>query len=151
MRITISGRSKHVDTKIIRKALQWYGRELMPKLHKEIRLEVEIVRNLRKQEGVDGGAAWIGLSKRKPRDFCIEIDSALGMRNALKILAHEMVHVKQFAKREMIDHENAKHVSWHGKRYLCHTDDRYWTLPWEVEAYGLEPGLYYRFRRDTGI
>jgi len=150
MRIAIQGKHHKVNHAIIRRALQWYAKDLLPALTTKICLDLEISANLQRDEGIQGAATWLHTAIR-PRHFAMELDANLDLRNTLKILAHEMVHVKQFARGELIDLENTSAATWQGKRYRIHDDDRYWTLPWEIEAYGREPGLYHRFRKLTGI
>lgn len=72
----------------------------------------------------------------------------------LKTLAHEMVHVKQYALRELTKNlvvSRGGKVSmvsyWKGEKYKAkRKEDEYWDCPWEIEAYGREEGLYRRFR-----
>lgn len=61
----------------------------------------------------------------------------------ISVLAHEMVHVKQYVKGELVDH--GRYCSWHGKKYAAEVDinsEEYFFSPWEVEAYGMQVGLY---------
>lgn len=76
----------------------------------------------------------------KPRDFLIELYPHLAAYDILKTLAHEMVHVKQYAYSEM----NEEGSRWKGNRVDITTID-YWTEPWEIEAHGMEPGLFTKF------
>ena len=62
----------------------------------------------------------------------------------LKTLAHEMVHVKQFALGELIWPEHNKYPKWFGKR-INYEHTSYWDLPYEVEAHGREKGLVYQW------
>jgi len=53
--------------------------------------------------------------------------------------------VKQYAKGEMKDMRRPAHiVKWLGEKYEINEID-YWEQPWEIEAYGREKGLYYKF------
>jgi hypothetical protein len=61
-----------------------------------------------------------------------------------------MVHVKQFATGELVDNPSGKTVKWQGKRVTLRDDDGYWTLPWEIEAYGRELGLFVRWAAANG-
>ena len=65
-------------------------------------------------------------------------------------LAHEMVHVKQWAKDEMYEYMNiAGLVRFKGEKvHMAITD--YWDYPWEIEAYGRQLGLFIRFCENTG-
>ena len=70
------------------------------------------------------------------------------MKKVLTTLAHELVHVKQYATGEMRDRDNAI-VEWMGEKY--NQDElEYWEHPWEIDAYGREVGLYIRFMRNYG-
>jgi len=50
------------------------------------------------------------------------------------VLAHEMIHVKQYAKRELIVNSKQE-VMWKGKKYFFHNADDGDPPPWEHEAY----------------
>ena len=64
-----------------------------------------------------------------------------------RVLAHEMVHVKQYARGEIKDHwvdGKPPSVMWRGKIWR-ETKREYIPVldaPWEIEAYGREVGLY---------
>ena len=74
------------------------------------------------------------------RDFEIEIDRKLTLRKLLETVAHEMVHVKQYARKEL----NPYHNKWMGKT-VNPAKVAYWDLPWEIEAHGRELGLFVRW------
>ena len=76
---------------------------------------------------------------RKPREFLIEINPHIGAREILDTLAHEMVHVKQYAYSET----NESLTRWKGQ-YISDDVD-YYDQPWEVEAYGMAVGLFTKF------
>lgn len=61
--------------------------------------------------------------------------------NWLATLAHEMVHVKQFAKNEL---DSALTV-WKGKD---HTNTDYWDAPWEKEARRLQNKMVVVFEKE---
>jgi ABC-type uncharacterized transport system substrate-binding protein len=135
---------------VLRSALQWYARDLMPQLTTKISIELNIVANLVRDEQMDAAVTWLE-DPVKPRQFVMEVDADLDLDRTLEMLAHEMVHVKQFAFGELIDNPSGKTVKWQGKRVSVRDDDGYWTLPWEIEAYGRQPGLFARFCRHKGI
>lgn len=70
-------------------------------------------------------------------------------------LAHEMVHIKQYAKRELGDEitlaKGTKEYSvtkWQGKFWKPKKrEDSYFDSPWEIEAYGRGIGLHSRWRK----
>ena len=83
-----------------------------------------------------------------PRDFSIEVDHTQGLRKMLETVAHEMVHVKQYARSEMTDWIiEDKFYKWKGDFVPESTD--YWDLPWEIEANGREVGLFIRWAQDN--
>jgi hypothetical protein len=76
----------------------------------------------------------------KPREFLIELNPGIGARDILETLAHEMVHVKQYAYSEM----NESSTRWRGTKVNVDNMD-YWFEPWEIEAYGMSTGLFTKF------
>jgi len=75
-------------------------------------------------------------------------DPESGEEDPLAVLAHEMVHVKQYARGELVDH--GKYCSWHGKKYeeTELSSEEYFFSPWEVEAFGMQVGLYRMYCRS---
>lgn len=144
MRIKVRGRSVSVDAETVIKAVDFYGRYLMgDRLAKNLSVNIEFERF---KKGSDEYAfVDYELEESRLRDFILTIDSRLSKKETLLALAHEMVHVKQYAKGEMRDLSRPmRMIRWQGKRYL-HEDMDYWELPWEIEAYGREKGLYIKF------
>jgi len=74
------------------------------------------------------------------REFELEIDKTQPLRRLLETVAHEMVHVKQYARREL----HPATDNWMGKTYNPKKVS-YWDLPWEIEAHGREVGLFIRY------
>ena len=77
---------------------------------------------------------------RKAREFEIELHPGIGAAEILKTLAHEMTHIKQYAYNET----NENLTRWKGLRVDPDNLD-YWVQPWEVEAHGMESGLFSKF------
>lgn len=76
-------------------------------------------------------------------DYTIII--AKDAKNKIKILAHEMVHVKQYINKELVDEIEPEtqvgFTSWKGARF----DGDYYDRPWEIEAFGLQRSLFHRY------
>ena len=110
---------------------------LMPRMRT---LEVEV--NLCNPTGALGYC----LETDNNRTFEIEVDRTQPLRRLLETVAHEMVHVKQYARREL---HPSKHT-WCGKTY---NPDKvsYWDLPWEIEAHGREIGLFIRWAEENKL
>src|SRR6185312_15624526 len=94
-----------------------------------------------------GDCLWID-NNDSPREFHIRINSTLRKKRQLMALAHELVHMKQFAKNEMRDMIRGPLVSWNTKwkkDYVNEKKIHYYDLPWEIEAHGREYGMYVRY------
>jgi hypothetical protein len=127
--------------------------KLMPRM-KNLDITIEFKNKLVSDEGVYGSAYSEDSRTKNPREFRIEVDSALKMRALLQTICHEMVHVKQYARNELdlgMDFDLAedgcglvakKYSIWHGER-VGNLD--YWDQPWEIEARGRECGLFIRW------
>ena len=77
---------------------------------------------------------WISFFKQ------IEINSKLSGVNILQTLAHEIVHVKQYIRGETDECLS------HWKGIKVDTDRiEYFSYPWEIEANGVETGLFTNF------
>ena len=143
MHITTVGKPKKVSMKLCKEAVQFYGQHLLGKrLYEKIELTLEF-------DASDLGSTVYGFcdwndDNHKARDFTIIVHPDLHKKTMLTVLAHEMVHVKQYAKGELKDYVRMKSVKFQGKIYDDNKLD-YWDHPWEIEAHGREKGLYYRF------
>ena len=91
----------------------------------------------------DGGSAGPIDSINRPREFEIYINPSAGKRKQLITIAHEMVHVKQFARNELKYNTRRNVDKWQGQ-YISREVD-YFDKPWEIEAFGRELGLYLRY------
>jgi len=64
-------------------------------------------------------------------DYEIDVKRTLDMRTMLTTLAHELIHVKQYARGELTQ-DNEAGID-------------YWDRPSEIEAHGRETGLFIRW------
>lgn len=103
------------------------------------RLKTNITIRFHHQLFVDRENTCAGLCEAEgKRNFVIDV--AL-YSNWLATLAHEMVHVKQFARGEL----NESLTRWKNKD--C-SDTEYWDQPWEVEARELQYDLVIKFENQ---
>ncbi|MGS2739863.1 hypothetical protein [Sinomicrobium sp. M5D2P17] len=79
------------------------------------------------------------------RHIIIRIDPRLDAIRRRLVLAHEMIHVKQYAKQELIVLDK-DHVIWAGKKHYTHIYNK--QAPWEMEAYKADRLLARRFRKE---
>ena len=81
-------------------------------------------------------------SQRKPRSFKIRLRKKKSHKSLIKTLAHELVHVKQFALGEMSEF----HDRW--RDGVDYKDTEYFDLPWEIEARMMEHVLYDKYKNS---
>lgn len=145
MQASVSGTTDKKFIGVVQKACEFYLSLLLPRnIAKNVVIEVEFEKKL--DNDADGYCDVTGVNTRnKPREFLIQIRKNKSKRYMMMTLAHEMVHVKQFAMGEMDENMNL----WKGKRLSSKTD--YWDMPWEIEAYGREYGLWSRFSQKYKI
>jgi len=109
----------------------------------KLKVSVKMAYNLAKNSDRTGGVWWMD-SYRSPIDFDIEIDGCCNWATTLTSLAHELVHVKQMALGEWTQNEHGTSNRWLGQ-LIDVSKYHYRDLPWEIDAYGREAGLYIRF------
>ena len=109
------------------------------KLCKHIVIELELKSNFK-----DHGDCEVleYNSQRKPRSFKIRLRKKKSHKSLIKTLAHELVHVKQFALGEMSEF----HDRW--RDGVDHKDTEYFDLPWEIEARMMEHVLYDKYKNS---
>ena len=103
--------------------------------------------NLKEQMPGYGNCTYLDDMER-PKEFDLEIkvNEHVTYKALMRSIAHELVHVKQFCTGEMRDHIRSDHTSWKKEKFDTAKLD-YWFQPWEIEAHGMEVGLYTHFRR----
>ena len=107
-----------------------------PRLSKHIVIELELKKNFKDHGDCD---ILEYNSQRKARTFKIRLRKKKSFKSFIKTLAHEMVHVKQFALGEMSEF----HDRW--KDGVDYKDTPYYDLPWEIEARTMEHVLYDKY------
>lgn len=124
----------------IRRAAEFYAERLgmTQRLRDKITLFIKIERE---QFGFAGLCSWLD-DYIGPKEFEIQILDQ-GKHETLRTLAHEIVHVKQYAKgqlRDLISQQDM--VVWNGARKkLADDTEDYMSQPWEAEAFSMEDKL----------
>ena len=125
-------------------AVTFYGEVLLGKrMANNVEVFVKLSKDLKKKEQAYGFCHITDDSLSRPREFMIELDASMRhpFSQILTWLAHEMVHLKQFVRKELWDYETGR-VQWKSREYgRVDYDDQ----PWEKEAYRLEEKLYEEF------
>ena len=153
MFITISGyRSQNKFLcSLLENAAEFYAGLMMRKdLVKNIDLDIIIVKRLKKKEKCYGYCYLGDTQNWRPREFKIEMDGSVSLKLMLATLAHEMVHLKQWARRQMQDYEDHRAPRrWKSQSIRVTGKGRltYRKLPWEKEAYKWEKRLVNEFKK----
>ena len=135
------------ERKILKMATHFYASRLMSdRLSNTLEISVNVIKDFYVKNKILGEAFpkddVLGLPSNKQFVINLEWNNKLGKR-VLQCLAHEMVHVKQYAKGELKFHERGNLVTFQREQYQ---GDEYWESLWEIEAYGREVGLYQKFK-----
>lgn len=86
--------------------------------------------------------ALYGRKRKNPREFEVVIKKGK-TDTMLRTLAHEFVHVKQFAMNELV-YKGTAVTCWKNRLFHDSRTD-YWKCPWEKEARDMEDILYESF------
>ena len=149
MLIHVKGSNK-TTRKLVEYATWFYAEKLMGKrLMSGLKININLKKNMIDKTDCEGTAIWEDEGPR-PREFTINLDSGVKIRNLLISLAHEMVHVKQWAKDEMYEYMKPNMVRFKGEKIHMKEVD-YFDYPWEIEAYGRQLGLFIRFLENEGL
>lgn len=143
MQVLVRGHRSKRFKDFLARSVEFYCGLLLPK-NKANNLFVEIVLKKKLDDDSDGYCIDHG-KDGKYRDFEIEVSKGKSVRDTLQTIAHETVHLKQFVMGELKDGMVPATTSvWKG-RVVNEIKTNYWDLPWEIEAFGREKGLYHRF------
>lgn len=146
LKIRQFGEPSKVPPELPRLALRFYSERLMSKrLSSNILIRLFYKKGLLKDHLLEASCVWDD-DHVAPREFTLSVDADLSKRKLLMSLAHEMVHVKQYATGQLKYYVRGPKCRWLGKPI----DDEcipYPDLPWEKEAWTVEHDLYQDFIR----
>ena len=135
--VTGSGKNKRA---LVEEAAFFFKNQLMPRM-KNLWIDIK----LRPNYEDDGDCIWTD-SYYRPREFHINLKSTNDEDHMIKTLAHEMVHVKQWAREEIKDGRDVTRALWKKTRLVDCQKTAYEDLPWEKEANKLEEILFERWK-----
>lgn len=95
-------------------------------------LTIGTVSGLAKADKINGAVTFLG-----DNQLFMALESKLPMEQLIQTLAHEMVHVKQYAKGQLkvvTPKRGEPYFTWLGKK----VKSKYHESPWELEAFGRE-------------
>lgn len=124
----LCGERKSATKELVLTTIKFFIQEL--KLTKSTyNLLVFFDRGMAKREDVRGSVSKIG-----PKGLCMILDPSLDFERLLITIAHEMVHVKQYARGQVQNSSRGKTRYWMGKTIR----KGYYDQPWELEAFSKE-------------
>tara|TARA_Y100000817_G_scaffold270120_1_gene228036 strand:+ start:178 stop:606 length:429 start_codon:yes stop_codon:yes gene_type:complete len=85
----------------------------------------------------------------KRREFEIVLDKNIDTKDLIRTVIHEMVHVKQYIRKEMDSEIVGSRMRWKSKTYPY--DIKYDDMPWEKEANRLETKYGNEYLKEIGI
>lgn len=157
MLITVTGCSSET-AKALMDAARFYGRILLHgRTLKNIVLDIDVKNKIDSLDSVGDCSNEDGT--KRSRWFTISLKRA-SINSMIQTLAHEMVHLKQYVKNELGEKKvivtrgsKIKVITyWNGKPWVPNSkQDPYFDSPWEVEAFGREVGLFYRYRKEKEL
>ena len=144
MKLHIEGGTK-IHQKHCRQFARFFSNRFFSKdLNKQISVKLKFIKkDIILYEDDCAYMEWMD-NNRQPRKFVISIHTPpnVSLRYIISTLAHEMVHVKQFVKNELIDLPSTNYnVSVFKNKQYNLNRVAYYDQPWEIEAFGRERGL----------
>jgi len=119
-----------------------FAKSILFPRHRNVVVEVELIPDLNGKEGI-----WGDCIDDDDRWYIVRVDSKLSAKDFVETILHEMVHVKQYVRKELVQH-SIKHQLWKGGQIPSET--KYEERPWEIEAFSLEKDLSESFITTHG-
>lgn len=144
MVINITG-GKQRQKELVQSMVEFVQQKLMPRMHN---LEINVrIKDFGKDNSYGYCLPTDDANTARPREFDVDININQKQRRLLETVAHEMVHVKQFARGELYESVAQGRHRWQGE-WLSNRSKSvmdYYDQPWEIEAHGRECGLFVRW------
>lgn len=142
--------------KLLEDSAEFYGQTLMRKdLCHNVGLDIVLYKDMDRAYGTKDILGWCGIlddNMSRPREFQIDLCTRQGTTRMLMTLAHEMVHLSQFAQGRL-RHLNDGSTMWNKKKLHRAKGEKlkYKNLPWEEEAFSREGDLFVKLVNTTNI
>jgi hypothetical protein len=147
--------------KLVKQAARWMlGYALGTRLANNIKLNITLEEGLRDTRFY-GSVIWED-DNHRPREYDMELCNYLKDRMLYRVLAHEIVHIRQYATGDLKDlATHADYCKWKNKMIKSEGRGKtnYFDLPWEVEARRDQEVILsdwkkahgYHFKQKTGV
>lgn len=144
MKISVKGKNAVLTKKETRYLVNFLAKILVgERLAKHMFVEIIYTELPHNVVGLCSPTDW---ESKLPRDFEIFVDPAIDRKKQIKTIAHEMVHVMQFARGHFKILDEEDRFKWMGK-YVNYTRKQYKKMPWEKEAMLSERYLYKFYKK----
>ena len=139
--LNITGGRK-IQRQIVEDAVKWSIKKL--NLHRIRTLELNF--SLKKLKTLYGQLEQLD---DKRREFSVVLDKNVDTKDLIRTVIHEMVHIKQYIRKEMDSEIVGSRMRWKSKTYPY--DIKYDDMPWEKEANRLETKYGNEYLKEIGI
>ena len=119
----------HASADKVHEVIEFVVMDIMPRLRDKLEINIHFESNMLEDELIYADCVWED-SVRYPREFTIRVDADLPESELLPTIAHELVHVKQFARDELKYLPTRQIHRFHKSYYPDNTPE----APWEIEA-----------------
>ena len=142
MLVTYYGKSDHISKQETSEVVRFFADILLSKKMQN-NLKIRVSFNKRNTKGLYGYAAW-KKNNLRPRNFTLALDPDNTREEMLITIAHEMVHIEQYASGKLKEYVRSGNIHWMGK---AHPDCKMVknTSPWERDARRKEKLLYIKY------
>jgi hypothetical protein len=127
--------------RLCKDVVTWFVSKYLPRY----KLEIEVLHRGLKRDGVVGYCDIAGETVR-PREFLIELDTYLDKKTYVRVLLHELYHLKDFCLGNLKIKSCKKYY-----KGECMDDLQYWQQPSEIMAYWNERILYQEYLNDRHL
>lgn len=138
--IYYQGKTNKEERSIIDSAARFTAKKLFPRF--KVSITFIMIKELYETEKIQGDVDYDD-DELNPRDFVVRIHKGMQKENLATLIMHELVHVKQYLRKELVfkfdEHSLSYKIYFKGKNI---TNVKYYDQPHEKEAYRLEEKLY---------
>lgn len=144
MKVSVTGINTQLSKKETRFAVEFFLERIMSKrIVKNMKVNIF---NRPEMGRYAGFCSPTDFDELRPREFDVTLNSEIDRELQLEALAHEMVHVRQFATGQLVSVHGPLY-RWKGQKVYAPKKDsndikkQIDTRPWEAEAYALDGEL----------